>query len=155
MNSPIATLYDQITNHFAQGAMAMRLNDAIKSGALNPGIRIDVLNEPIKTPYADPATREIVLQENFLAFLWAICYCFNAFNRMAFEQSLDHATISLSRSSEAPVINQLFDWAVGLGMAHEDWPPGLPTPGSKDQWSEETDALFLFAIRFTGAWYFH
>lgn len=148
VNSPIAILYDQITNHFAQGEMGMRLNDAIKSGALNPGIKIDVLNEPIKTPYADLATREIVLQENFLAYLWAICYCFNAFNRMAFEQSIDHDIISLSRSSEAPVINQLFDWAIGLSTAHEDWPQGLPIPGSKNQWCEETDALFLFATRY-------
>jgi hypothetical protein len=148
VNSPIAILYDKITTHFAQGEMAMKLNDAVKSGALNPGIRIDVLDEPIKTPYADPVTREIVLQENFLAYLWAICYCFNAFNRMAFEQALDHEMISISRSPEAPVINRLFDWAIGLGVAHENWPQGLPIPGNQNQWCEETDALFLFAIRY-------
>lgn len=148
MTSPIATLYDKITGFFVQGGMSQKLQYAIDSGALNPGIRIDIEEVKIITPFADPYTREINLHQNFLCYLWAICYCMNAFNRMAFEQALEYKIISLNRSPEAPVINRMFDWAIGLGQAHEDWPGNLPVPGGAHEWVVETDSLFLFAIRY-------
>jgi hypothetical protein len=148
LSSPIAILYDKITSFFAQGAMAQKLQYGLNSGALSPAIRIDVEGTKIITPFADPYTRQINLHQNFLCYLWAICYCMNAFNRMAFEQALEHRMISLSRSPEAPVVNRLFDWAAGLGQAHEDWPEGLPIPGCDNEWVVETDSLFLFAIRY-------
>ena len=148
MQSPISTLYDKVTDFFTQGAMLAKLQYALNSGTQNPGIRIVTASEKIRTPYADPFTREIVLQQNFLCYLWAICYCMNAFNRMAFEQALDHKLISLNRSPEAPVINRMFDWAIGLGTAHENWPEELPKPGGSAQWVKETDSVFLFAVRY-------
>lgn len=93
-------------------------------------------------------TREINLQQNFLCYLWVICYCMNAFNRMAFEQALKHQMISLGRSPEAPVVNRLFDWAIGLGQAHEDWPEDMPVPGSDHggSWKPTAFSCSRFAI---------
>jgi len=147
MSQPISQLYDRITDFFAAGHLPGQLEQAIQSGKLSRAIFIDPEPAKARTPYANLDDKEIKLQATFLSYLWSFCYCMIRFQQMTIDQ-IEAPIVRLRNSSEAPILNVLFDWANSLRDTYSDWPTDLPTPGQDSQRILEADALFLFAIRY-------
>lgn len=144
---PIRFLYEQITNFFEAKALGPKLNQAIKNNQLGRGIFIDPYPAKLEAPFADFNDREIKLQATYLAYLWCVCYTLIAFQQMTIDQA-EKEIISLSRSPEGPLLNEMFEWAISLADHYSDWPPHFPKPGQVGQRIAEANAMFLFAVRY-------
>jgi hypothetical protein len=144
---PIRCLYDQITNFFEAKELAEKLNQAIGSGQLSRGIFIDPYPAKLEAPFADFYDRGIKLQATYLSYLWCVCYVMIAFQQLTIDQ-VEEDIISVSRSPESALLNEIFEWAVSLSGGYQDWPQHLPNPEQKGQRIDEANALFLFAVRY-------
>ncbi|HEX6036788.1 phage exclusion protein Lit family protein [Longimicrobium sp.] len=133
VETPVRLLSDNVLERFqnAQAHTLARHLRNLAAGKLIPAIGWDDRRMPPKGPCADPESRQIVLQEVFLAYLWAVTYALLVIDQEAhrrsivegrFEGELDFTKPALAESWE------LFVWAMGLQREYSDWPEQLPAP---------------------------
>ena len=135
-NFPVRVLRHNITNHFEEVANSKSsglIYEAVRDKKVQAGIEVKIEKRPLKTPYADCNNYKICLQENFIGFIWAMCYSLFVIYEEGvqkriitgqFDGFINFNTDLLKRAK------QLFDWAISLKVQYSDWDLTLPNPES-------------------------
>jgi Peptidase U49 len=133
VETPVRLLSENVLERFqnARAHTLARHQRNLAAGKLIPAIGWDDRRMPPKGPHANPETRQIVVQEVFMAYLWAVTYALLVIDQEAhrrpiiegrFEGGLDFTRPGLKEAWE------LFLWAMGLRREFSDWPTHLPAP---------------------------
>ena len=75
-NMPIKALAYNMLNKFTQEGLRTipQFKEAIEKGLVNPVLKYCIEEESLKSPFANCDSRQIVIQEVFLSFMWAFTY---------------------------------------------------------------------------------
>ena len=157
-NMPIRVLQCNVIYNFENvrsGALEKH-KEWIKSGKLQPGIIWLIEKEKVISPYADCRSKEIALQEVFLAYIWAITYSLV----VVYEETIQKKMIAGQWKGEVefdtPLLKdavKLFNWALSLTDKYSDWDKDLPNPESHKTaeekfYAEKVNGIFLDIIVF-------
>ncbi|MCK9335818.1 MAG: hypothetical protein M0Q99_10975 [Candidatus Cloacimonetes bacterium] len=128
-NTPIADLRYNIEekyNHFFPNGEAYLKGLYKKNKKENP-INFHIDDEPIISPYAK--NERINIQENFLAFLWCICFYMLWYYENT-QIKVDYLANSDAREMQnlESHATQLFEWAMSLKTKFSSWNLRLPNP---------------------------
>lgn len=75
-NHPVRVLRHNIIKNFEtvrDGSLA-RISKAVQQMKVKPGIKICISKESLRTPFVECDKKTIHIDENYLAYLWAMCY---------------------------------------------------------------------------------
>jgi hypothetical protein len=157
-NMPIRVLQNNVIHHFENvrdGALE-RHKQWVASGKIRPGLKWLIQKERVATPYADCDTKEIVIQEVFLAYIWAIAYSMFVIYEEAIQKKMINdqwkgnveLDTALLRDAE-----KLLNWALTLTNRYIDWDMSLPNPETHKSieekfYTEKVNGIFLDMIVF-------
>ncbi len=162
MESPIKVLWGNIVNTFENvDDTSLKMHQgATESGSLSKAIAYDNGFEKVKTPYADPYTREINLQETYLAHLWSFIYSVFVMYEEGIQKPLINNKFDGSLKFETSILKRaklLFDWSISLSNKWSEWDETLPNPRTHNSdnekfYAEKVNSIFQYA---TAYWMFH
>lgn len=177
-NMPVRILCNNILVNFERlGKDAIKhIEESIKTEKLDPAIGYDNgKNKLKKGAYADPNSKQIVIQEVFLSFVWSIIYCLLVFyveymekqhkeyHRIKMSSKMKHDQIIeevIKYINSTLLINpliqnafKLFDWAITLVNEYSDHDSNLPNPDKPNNdeekfYVEKTNSIFQVAIAY-------
>lgn len=123
-------------------------------------IKLEVVqsDEPVKTPYVDLDENKIVLQENFISFLWA--FIFSAF--VMYEEGVQKKLLENSFEGQVDFNNvlvrksfKLFKFATSLTKGFVIWSEEFPNPykeknstSEEVSYSEKVNSIFIDSLLF-------
>jgi Peptidase U49 len=158
MESPITILWENIVHTFenVDTSSLKKHQEATDSGKLSNSIAYDNRKEKVRTPYADPKTREINLQETYLSHLWAFIYSVFVMYEEGIQKPLINSTFDGNLKFDKPLLQRakiLFDWAISLTDEHSDWDEKLPNPRTHNSdeerfYAEKVNAIFQSAVAY-------
>jgi len=133
MESPITALWGNIIYAFenVDGSSLNFHREATNSGKLSKAIAYDNGRQKVRTPYANLETREIHLQETYLAHLWSFIYSVFVMYEEGIQKPLINNQFDGSLKFETPLLQRaklLFDWSISLTSEYSEWDEGLPNP---------------------------
>ncbi|CAA9299619.1 MAG: hypothetical protein AVDCRST_MAG68-560 [uncultured Gemmatimonadetes bacterium] len=138
VKTPVRLLSDNVLERF-QNARAHTLARHLRNltaGKLIPAIGWDDRRMLLKGPHADPETRQIVVQEVFLAYLWAVTYALLVIDQEAYRKPIIEGRFEGELDFTEPVLAEaweLFLWAMSLKRDFSEWPAYLPAPDRRRQ----------------------
>lgn len=109
------------------------LKKMVLDNKILPGIKYKINNEKLKPIHVDPIKKQIVVEEQFLAFLWSFIYSTFVINEEGIQIPTIHnggvfsGNIDTSRQITKRAF-QLFNWCVKLPVGFNFWPLHLPNP---------------------------
>jgi len=155
---PIRVLQNNIIHHFenVRDDALEKHKRWVDSGKVQPGIKFLIGKEIPISPYADCDTKEIVIQEVFLAYIWAMTYSLVVIYEEAVQKKMKAGMWNGNVELNTPLLQnaaRLFNWALSLTDKYSDWNKGLPNPeihGSTEEkyYAEKVNGIFLDAIVF-------
>lgn len=156
--SPITILWGNIIHSFENvDASSLEMHKrAIQSGKLSEFIVYDNGKEKVRTPYADPKTRKINLQETYLAYLWSFIYSIFVMYEVGIQAPLMNNTFNGSLEFRTPLLKRakrLFDWAISLTNEYSEWDEKLPNPRTHNSdeekfYAEKVNGIFQTATSY-------
>lgn len=129
--SPVTSLYDNIIASLSNSSpqMTNRLAQLLSDNKINPRIVINAEYNAVKTPEANPETREILLQEAHISYVWCIAYLILSIIIINDEKArLGYTVVNIGQSEERDELNQLLAWALSLSENYSEWPNGIVKP---------------------------
>ncbi|MFA6016391.1 MAG: phage exclusion protein Lit family protein [Gallionellaceae bacterium] len=158
MTSPITVLWGNIVHTFENvDASSLRMHRAVThSGKLSESINYDNGKEKVRPPSADTKTREIYVQETYLAHLWAYIYSVFVMYEEGVQKPLINNTFDGSLTFETELLERaktLFDWAVSLTREYSEWDEKLPNPRTHNSdkeklYAEKVNGIFQHAVTY-------
>jgi hypothetical protein len=133
VETPVRLLIDNVRERFqnAQSHTLSRHEDNLRAGKIAAGIGWDDRRMPLRTPRSDPRTRQIVVQEAFMAYLWAISYAMLVIEQEGYRRPMIEGRSTGEIDFTQPALaeaRKLFRWALSLREEFSDWPEDLPAP---------------------------
>lgn len=112
-----------------------------------------ICDKPIATPHADLATRRIVFNESYFAFLWtAIYFLFTAYEKYYIAQSNakyeGKLASSITVSDELEDAYRLFLWGLSLKDNTSDWPEEIVKLDKNNSWHHKITHIWIRSIVF-------
>jgi hypothetical protein len=155
---PIRVLQYNITANFESvrdSTIAEHLN-RIATGKANADIEYYVDSDKIKTPYLNCKNRVIVLQETYLAFLWAVTYFFLVVQEEGFQKQVKNNYFAGNIQFNTPVLIgalALFKWALTLPQSYSTWSLDLPNPEKHNNAEEafyapKVNGIYVTAVNY-------
>ena len=155
MASPIDVLKGNILHSFEATAKKL-LEQAVASRKVSGAILYDDSKEKVMMPHANIESRDIYLQETYLAYLWALIYSVfvmyeegvqRPLINNAFKGGINQSDTLLFRARE------LYEWAISLVGAYSPWDERLPNPRSHNHpkekyFAEKVNNLFQKAVSY-------
>lgn len=158
MKSPVNVLLGNIIHAFENiDKSSLEIHKkSTGSGLVSTKITYDNGNEKVKTPFSNPNTREINVQETYLAHLWSFIYSVFVMYEVGIQKHLINGAFDGSLKFEAPLLKRakmLFDWSVSLTEKHSNWDESLPNPkhhhsDEEKFYSEKVNNIFQSAVAF-------
>ncbi len=158
MESPIAVLWGNIIHAFenVDDTFLNMHREATESGNLSKAIVYDKEKEKVRTPYANLKTREINIQEIYLAHLWSFIYSIFVMYEEGIQKPLINNTFDGSLKFETPLLQRaklLFDWSISLTSEYSEWDEDLPNPkkhNSKEEkfYAEKVNGIFQNSVAY-------
>ncbi len=155
---PIRVLQNNVIHHFenVRDDALEKHKRWVDSGKVQPGIKWLIERERPISPHADCVTKEIVIQEVFLAYIWAIIYSLVVIYEETIQKKMIAGMWKGNVELNTPLLQnaeRLFLWALSLTDKYSVWNKGLPNPefnGSADEkyYAEKVNGIFLDAIVF-------
>lgn len=161
-NHPVRVLKNNIIDNFEtvrDGSLA-RISKAVHQMKVKPGIKICISKEPLRTPFVECDEKTIHIDENYLAYLWAMCYSLFVIyeegvqKRIVSGRSMGfiHYNNSLLRNAK-----NLFEWTLTLKEQYSDWDLSLPNPerhnDNTEKWyAEKVNGIFIDVVTY---WLYH
>jgi len=100
-------------------------------------------------PVANLITKEIILQDVYLSFLWCCSYATVAFNNMYYEKAMqDRDIVTFKDRDELSKVNLTFLWARSLTEKATHWPDEAARPDRPDQWTDGATNLFQACVAY-------
>jgi len=149
--SPIRQLYDKIMLSFDSSSIAMssRLLDLLNDGKLDHQTFIDPSHVPLKTPCANPLTRQIELHEPHLSYIWSLTYTIISIVLINDEKARKGQTIvAIHESPEWEELKALFGWALTLDEEYSEWPMNVANPLHQTLQVQQANQLSVDAVRY-------
>lgn len=157
-NMPIRVLQNNVIHHFenVRDDALEKHKRWVNSGKLQPGIKWLIGRERAISPYANCASKEIVIQEVFLAYIWAMTYSLVVIYEEAIQTKMMAGQWNGNVELNTPLLQnaeRLFNWALTLTDKYSDWNKNLPNPethGTVEEkyYAEKVNGIFLDAIVF-------
>jgi len=158
MESPISLLWGNIIHTF-ENIDDSSLNEHKKQtdiGSISKLISYDLGHQKVKLPYANKETREINLQETYLAYLWSLIYSIFVMYEEGIQKPLINKTFDGSLNFDTPILKRaklLYDWSISLTNQWSEWNEELPNPkrNSSDKerfYAEKTNGIFQYAVTY-------
>ncbi len=158
MESPISILWPNIIKTFENvnsDSLDMH-RDAIESEQLSKVITYDNRKDKVKTPFVDLNTREINLQETYLAHLWAFIYSVIVIYEEGVQKPLLNDTFKGTIEYNTDLLIRaklLYDWSLSLADKYSVWDEKLPNPRrhntEKEQYyAEKVNNIFQSAVAY-------
>lgn len=158
MKSPISVLWGNIIRTFEQAEPSLleMHYKATQSGDVSPAIACDDRKEKVKTPFANPITREIYLQETYLSHLWSFIYSVLVMYEEGVHKPMKEGTYNnkiIFNTSLLIRARQLFEWSISLVDTYSDWDESLPNPRSHQDseekfYAEKVNGVFQDSVAF-------
>ena len=158
MTSPITVLWGNIVHTFENvDASSLRMHQAVThSGKLSESINYDNGKEKVRPPSADTKTREIYIQETYLAHLWVYIYSVFVMYEEGVQKPLIKNTFDGSLKFETELLQRaktLFDWTVSLTREYSEWDEKLPNPRTHNSdkekfYAEKVNGIFQLAVSY-------
>lgn len=156
-NFPIRVLRHNITSHFESVGNKMAsglIFEAVIKGKVKDRIDVKIEKEPLKCPYADCGQKKICLQENYIGFIWAMCYSLFVIYEEGVQKRIISGQFAGFINFDTPLLKrakQLFDWAISLKDSYSDWDLNLPNPekhyNETEEWyAGKVNGIFLDII---------
>lgn len=157
-NMPIRVLQNNVIHHFEniRDDSLSRHIEWVKKGKIQPGIKWLIEKKKVRTPYADCCSKEIVIQEVFLSYIWAITYALVVIYEEAIQKKIIKGEWNGIIELDTPILNdaeKLFIWALSLTDEYSDWVLNLPNPEiqkseQENFYAEKINGIFLDIIVF-------
>ncbi len=157
-NMPIRVLQNNVIHHFenVRDDALEKHKRWVNSGKLQPGIKWLIGREKAISPYADCASKEIVIQEVFLAYIWAMTYSLVVIYEETIQKKMMAGQWNGNVELNTPLLQnaeRLFNWALTLTDRYSDWNKNLPNPEThhtvdEKYYAEKVNGIFLNAIAF-------
>lgn len=151
-NFPVRVLRHNITSHFesVREGTFKQVQDGVESGKVYPGIQVKIEKEHLKTPYADCDQNSIHIQENYIGYLWAMCYSLFVIYEEGVQKRIISGHYEGIINFDTPLLQRaksLFEWALTLKDEYSDWDLSLPNPeqhnNSIEEWyAEKVNGIF-------------
>ena len=133
VETPVRILSNNVLERFqnAQAHTLARHQRNLAAGKLIPAIGWDGRRMPPKGPHGGPESRQIVLQEVFLAYLWAVTYALLVIEQEGHRRPIIEGRYAGGLDFTRPALTEaweLFLWATSLQEGFSEWPAELPAP---------------------------
>jgi len=127
-----------------------RIFGVISRGSFQ-GVKLTSDRRRLVTPKCDLETKQILLDEGFLSYLWCLCCFIIGLVDMTNDKVLEHPNANIARLSDHEWY-RLFDATLGWGRSLRDeyspWPDYIPNPSQQDsELVRHTNTLWIFAVR--------
>lgn len=132
-NLPVRVLQNNVIHHFenVRDDALEKHKEWVNSGKIQPGIKWLIEKEKVDSPYADCSSKEIAIQEVFLAYTWAITYSLVVIYEEAIQKKMIAGQWTGAVELNTPLLQnaeKLFNWALSLTDKYSDWDKNLPNP---------------------------
>lgn len=155
-NFPVRILRHNIIDHF-EGVRDNTFNkvfEGVSQGKVRPGIIVKIEQNTLTTPFADCDNGAINLQENFIGYLWAMCYSIFVIYEEGVQKRMLSGQFSGDIEFDTDLLKRakaLFEWAISLKDNYSNWDLTLPNPEQHKNRTEEwyagiVNGIFLDAI---------
>ncbi|MCL4873550.1 hypothetical protein KJ039_05670 [bacterium] len=155
---PIRVLQHNIIHHFEniRHGIIDEYREWISTGQIKPGIQWRIEKKQIKPPYVKIDTKELVLQEVYLAYVWGITYSLFVIYEEAIQKKMKIREWTGQIDIDTPLLKDaenLFNWALSLVTRYSDWDKSLPNPEIQKNDNEEfyirrVNGIFLDIVTF-------
>jgi hypothetical protein len=145
-------LRHNITSHFekVRDNTFKQVFEGVAQSKLKPGIQVTIQEQPLRTPFADCNARTIHLDENYIAYLWAMSYSLFVTYEEGVKKRIisEHFTGIINYDTDLlKRAKLLFDWAVSLKDTFSKWDLNLPNPehhnNDTERWyAEKVNGIF-------------
>ncbi len=141
-NMPIRVLQFNILNKFeAEGINKIPdFVESIAKGLVVPGLKYNMEQESLRSPFARCATKQIHIQEVFLSFMWSLCYSLFIIVEKGVQERVTKPEWKGEIIFDTDLLikaNQLLSWALTLNVFYSDWDLDLPNPERPNSEEEE------------------
>jgi hypothetical protein len=152
----VRALQHNITAAFER-AVIVGLPQTISAGLVHPGIDYFLDEIPLRTPYADPETRKIAVQETYLNYLWSMFFALLVIQEEGITKPILDGTFRgevVFKGETLIEARALFDWALTLRNSFSEWPHQLPNPetghstGLSAMYVQKVNGLFVAATSY-------
>ncbi len=157
-NMPIRVLQYNITSHFEtiRDDILNMHKENIDKGKVKAGISYIIFDDKIITPKAKLDSKEIIIQENFLSYIWAIAYSLFVIYENAIQKKMIEGKWKGILELDTPLLQnaiKLFNWAINLKDNNSIWPVSLPNPENPNNeeekwWIEKVNGIFLDSVTY-------
>lgn len=132
-NMPIRVLAYNIINKFGTEGIKSFPNfkGAIDKRLVSPGLKYHIKKENLKSPFANCETKQINIQEVFLAFMWSFSYSLFIIVEKGVQERVTKPEWKGEIIFYTDLLikaNQLLNWTLTLNVFYSDWDLDLPNP---------------------------
>lgn len=133
------------------GRITGGLSEEIQTAIIKTGIRIVYDDRPgiLITPDSNVISKEIIIQDVYMAFIWCCSYVTVAFNSMYYDKAkLDQDIVTFNDREELLKVDLTLRWARSLSDKITHWPEEAARPDKQDKWTEEATNLFEACVAY-------
>ncbi len=143
----IVAQFEKTTAHFLSKALSTINEKGLKSEIAYTANRSSTNGEKVRGPFVYNKSKEINIQETFLAYLWCMTYSLYIYTDLITSETLE------KDSERKELADRTFNYAMSLIDVYNDWDKSkIPNPEVYDSRFagdiEKTNELFLYGFNF-------